>query len=94
MLHKYFLIIFLFQTLPPFSFSETTNKKKPFHSKGLLVTRYGCEENEQKILHKYAINQVTQCESEPRNRNNKYSSDNLFESQSYNINRIQVYATF
>ena len=32
----------------------------------LLVTHYDCEENEQKILHKYAINQVTQCESEPQ----------------------------
>ena len=32
----------------------------------LLVTHYDCEENEQKILHKYAVNQVTQCESEPQ----------------------------
>ena len=32
----------------------------------MLVTHYDCEENEQKTLHKYAINQVTQCESEPQ----------------------------
>ena len=32
----------------------------------LLVTHYDCEENEQKTLHKYAINQVTQLESEPQ----------------------------
>ena len=32
----------------------------------LLVTRYDCEENEQKTLHKYAINQVSQCETEPQ----------------------------
>ena len=31
----------------------------------LLVTHYDCEENEQKTLHKYAINQVSQCETEP-----------------------------
>ena len=30
----------------------------------LLVTHYDCEENEQKTLHKYAINQVSQCETE------------------------------
>ena len=32
----------------------------------LLVTHYNCEENEQKTLHKYAINQVSQCETEPQ----------------------------
>ena len=31
-----------------------------------LVTQYDCEENEQKTLHKYAINQVSQCETEPQ----------------------------
>ena len=30
----------------------------------LLVTHYDCEENEQKTL--YAINQVSQCETEPQ----------------------------
>ena len=32
----------------------------------LLVTHYDCEENEQKTLHKYALNQVSQCETEPQ----------------------------
>ena len=32
----------------------------------LLVTHYDCEENEQKTLHKYAINQVSQCGTEPQ----------------------------
>ena len=32
----------------------------------LLVTHYDCEENEQKTLHKHAINQVSQCETEPQ----------------------------
>ena len=32
----------------------------------LLVTHYDCEENAQKTLHKYAINQVSQCETEPQ----------------------------
>ena len=32
----------------------------------LLITHYDCEENEQKTLHKYAINQVSQCETEPQ----------------------------
>ena len=35
-------------------------------SQELLVTHYDCEENEQKTLHKYAINQVSQCETEPQ----------------------------
>ena len=30
----------------------------------LLVTQYDCEENEQKTQHKYAINQVIQCETD------------------------------
>ena len=32
----------------------------------MLVTHYDCAENEQKTLHKYAISQVTHCESEPQ----------------------------
>ena len=44
-------------------------KNKSFSSHktlDLLVTHYDCEENEQKTLHKYAINQVSQCETEPQ----------------------------
>ena len=32
----------------------------------MLVTHYDCEENEQKTQHKYVLNQVTQCGSEPQ----------------------------
>ena len=32
----------------------------------IVKKHYDYEENEQKTLHKYAINQVTQCESEPQ----------------------------
>ena len=38
----------------------------PHRTQNLLVTHYDCEENEQKTLHKYAINQVSQCETEPQ----------------------------
>ena len=49
------------------NFFRTTYKSIPFTgAQDLLVTHYVCEENEQKTLHKYAINQVTQCESEPQ----------------------------
>ena len=48
-------------------FSEQhTNPSSRTGPQDLLVTHYDCEENEQKTLHKYAINQVTQCESEPQ----------------------------
>ena len=52
---------------PPFTFSDSTNHKNPSPRTApqeILVTHYDCEENEQKTLHKYAINQVTQCEFE------------------------------
>ena len=48
-------------------FSEQhTNPSPRTESQDVLVTHYDCEENEKKTLHKYAINQVTQCESEPQ----------------------------
>ena len=64
----YLVIIFFLQTLPPLIliFSEPTLHKNPSPRTGsqdLLVRHYDCEENEQKTLHKYAINQLTQCES-------------------------------
>ena len=65
----YCLITFLFQTLPLVTFSETVVHKNPSHRtepQDILVTYYHCEENEQKTLHKHAINQVTQCISESR----------------------------
>ena len=49
------------------NFFRTKHKPSPRTGpQDLLVTHYDCEENEQKTLHKFAINQVTQCESEPQ----------------------------
>ena len=63
----YFLKIFTFQHLFFLIFSEQNANPSPRTGPpDLLVTHYDCEENEQKTLHKYAINQVTQCESEPQ----------------------------
>ena len=53
--HIFFLIFF----------DQNTNPSRT-GPQDLLVTHYDCEENEQKTLHKYAINQVTQCETEPQ----------------------------
>ena len=52
----------------PFS-NNLRSEHKSFSRTGpqdLLVTHYDCEENEQKTLHNYAINQVLQCETEPQ----------------------------
>ena len=65
----FFLKLLLLQTLSPFTFREQTNHKNPSprtRPQDLLVTHYDCEENEQKTLQKYAINQVTECDSEPQ----------------------------
>ena len=63
----YILKIFTFQHILFFIFSKQhTNPSPRTGPQGLLVTHYDCEENEQKTLHKYAISQVTQCESEPQ----------------------------
>ena len=65
-------IFLLFLTFLTFSTSLIMTickyKKNPSRTglQDLLVTHYDCEENEQKTLHKYAVNQVTQCESEPQ----------------------------
>ena len=62
----YILKIFTFQHILFLIFSEQhTNPSPRTGPQDLLVAHYDCEENEQKTLHKYAINQVTQCESEP-----------------------------
>ena len=63
----YLLKILIFQILLLFNFSKPDHNN-PFPRTGpqdLLVTHYDCKVNEQKTLHKYAKNQVTQCESEP-----------------------------
>ena len=63
----YILKVFTFQHLLFLFFSEqNTNPPPRTGPRNLLVTHYDCEENEQKTLHKYAINQVTQGESEPQ----------------------------
>ena len=63
----YILKVFTFQHLLFLIFSEqNTNPSPRTGPQDLLVTLYDCEENEEKTLHKYAINQVTQCESEPQ----------------------------
>ena len=63
----YTLKIFTFQHILFLIFSEQlTNPSPRTGPQDLLVTNYDCEENEQKTLHKYAINQVKQCESEPQ----------------------------
>ena len=56
-LHKSFFSIFS---------DQNTNPSPCTGPQDLLVTHYDCEENEQKTLHKYAINQVSQCETEPQ----------------------------
>ena len=61
------LKLFTFQHLLLLIFFEPNQNPSPRTGpQVLLVTLYDCEENEQKTLHKYAINQVTQCESEPQ----------------------------
>ena len=52
----------------PFSsnLNQNINPSPRTGPQDLLVTHYDCEENEQKTLHKYAINQVSQCETEPQ----------------------------
>ena len=61
----YILKILIFQQFffPIFS-DQNTNPSPRTGPQDLLVTHYDCEENEQKTLHKYAINQVSQCETE------------------------------
>ena len=60
----YLLIVFFLKTLSPLVLLVPTCHQNPSPQTGLqdlLVTQYDCEENEQKTLNKYAINQVTQC---------------------------------
>ena len=46
------------------SSDQNTNPSPRTGPQSLLVTYYDCEENEQKTLHKYARNQVSQGETE------------------------------
>ena len=63
----YILKILTFQHIFFLIFSDQiTNPSPRTGPQDLLVTHYDCEENEQKTLHRYAINQVSQCETEPK----------------------------
>ena len=63
----YVLRIITFQHIFFLIFSDkNTNPSPRTVPQDLLVIHYDCEENEQKTLQKYAINQVTQCETEPQ----------------------------
>ena len=63
----YILKILTFQHIFFLIFSDqNTNPSPRTGPQNFLVTHYDCEENEQKTLHKYAINQVSQCETEPQ----------------------------
>ena len=63
----YILKILILQQIFFSIFSDqNTNPSHRTGPQDLLVTHYDCEENEQKTLHKYAINQVSQCETEPQ----------------------------
>ena len=64
----YLLKILVFQTLLFFNLSKPDHNNPSVRTgpQDLIVTYCDCEENEQKTLLKYAINQVTQCESEPK----------------------------
>ena len=63
----YVLKVLTFQHIFFLIFSDqNTNPSPRTGPQDLLVTHYDCEENEQKTLHKYAINQVSQCETEPQ----------------------------
>ena len=63
----YILRILTFQHIFFLIISEqNTNPSPRTGPLDLLVTHYDCEENGQKTLQKYAINQVTQCETEPQ----------------------------
>ena len=63
----YILKILKFQHIFLLIFSDQNINPSPRTGpQDLLVTHYDCEENEQKTFHKCAINQVTQCETEPQ----------------------------
>ena len=62
-----YFLNFTFQHLLFLIFAEPNQNPSPRTGpQVLLVTYYDCEENEQKTLNIYAINQVTQCKSEPK----------------------------
>ena len=91
----YILKMFTFQHIFFLNFSEQhTNPSPRTGPQDLLVTHFDCEENEQKTLHKNAINQVTQCESEPQaiETTNRVASNgikNRLDHESFYQNNIE-----
>ena len=92
----YLLKILVFQTLFFFSFSETNpNNRSPNKNPGFIVTHYNCEKNEQKTLHKYAINQDTQCGSEPQSiETTKIKATLYSKARATTLTRYKITATF
>ena len=90
----YILKIFTFQHILFLILSEQhTNPSPRTGPQDLLVTDYDCEENEQKTLPKYAINQVTQGESEPQAIETTNIVATLYsKARSTTFNRIQIYS--
>ena len=85
----YILKTLIFQQIFFLIFSDqNTNPSPRTGPQDLLVTHYDCEENEQKTLHKYAINQVSQGESEPQAIETTNVIATLFKSPSNNSRRI------
>ena len=74
----------------PSCFLETIPHQIPFPrigSKDLLVTHYDCEENQQKTLPKYAINQIIRIGA-ARHRINNFNSYTSLKNMSYCSKRI------
>ena len=90
----YILNIITFQHILFLKISDqNTNPSPRTGPQDLLNTHYDCEENEQKTLQKYAINQLTQCKTEPQAiKNYKYNSNIVFKSPSNDNHRIYIYS--
>ena len=92
----YILKILIVQQIFFLTFSDQNPNPSPRTGiQVLLVTHYDCEENEQKILHKYAINQVSQCETEPQNIKNTNVIATLYsKAQATTVAGYKFTATF
>ena len=67
----YLIIVLFLKTFSPLVLLEPTYHQNPFlriRPRDLLFTHYDWEKKPTKTLHKYAINQETQCESEPQDK--------------------------
>ena len=92
----YILKLLTFQHILFLIFSDqNTNPSLRTGPQDLLVTHYDCEENEQKTLHKYAINQTTQCETEPQAIVNTNVIATLYsKARTTTVTRYKFTATF